>query len=185
MLRSLTIVTVLGGMLGSAWGAADTAAAQTSSAVTVSRRAEPRQLIFDVDVPADGRDVWAALTTSEGMRTWVAPDAKVDLRPGGDWLALFPGAAPGGGTIESLSPPTTLVIHAMAPERFPEVRAVGTTATFTLTACGDRCTHVRLAQTGWRQGGEWDEAFEYLAGGNAQLLDLLHRRFVSRPIKWK
>jgi hypothetical protein len=65
------------------------------------------------------------------------------------------------------------------------VRAVGTTATFTLTACGDHCTHVRLAQTEWRQGKEWDDAFEYLAGGNAQLLEQLRRRFVSGPVKWK
>jgi len=31
-------------------------------------------------------------------------------------------------------------------------------------------TKVTLMQTGWKQGKEWDEAYEYLAGGNAQLL---------------
>jgi uncharacterized protein YndB with AHSA1/START domain len=158
---------------------------QPPSPVTVLKSATPRALQFDVDLPAALNDVWVALTTSDGMRTWIAPEAKVDLRAGGDWLAMFPGAAPGGGKIDSVTPETSLVIHAMAPEKFPEVRAIGTTAAFTLTACGDRCTHVRLVQTGWRAGQEWDAAFEYLSHGNAQLLELLHRRFVSGPLTWK
>ena len=119
------------------------------------------------------------------MITWLAPDAKIELRRGGDWLVMFPGAAPGGGKIELVEAPGKIVIHAMAPEKFPEVRSVGTTATFTLTSCGSACTHVRLVQTGWKQGKEWDDAFEYLAGGNAQLLGLLHRRFTSGPLQWK
>ena len=36
-----------------------------------------------------------------------------------------------------------------------------------------------LVQTGWKPGKEWDDAYEYLAGG-AQLLGMLHRRFVVR-----
>jgi len=37
---------------------------------------------------------------------------------------------------------------------------------------------VRLTQTGWQSGDEWDRAYEYLANGNAQLLETLRRRFV-------
>jgi uncharacterized protein YndB with AHSA1/START domain len=176
---------MIGLILSTGAGGARAAQAPPSSPVTVVKSAAPRALQFDVEVPASIKEVWAALTTSDGMRTWVAPEAKVELRAGGDWLAMFPGAAPGGGRIESVSPETSLVIHAMAPEQFPEVRSIGTTAAFTLTACGERCTHVRLAQTGWREGKEWDAAFEYLARGNAQLLELLHRRFVSGPLTWK
>jgi len=158
---------------------------QTASPVTVVKSASPRQLQFDVEIPARIEEVWAAFSTREGMITWLAPDAKIELRPGGDWLVMFPGAAPGGGKIEQVEAPAKIVIHAMAPEKFPEVRSVGTTATFTLTSCGKACTHVRLVQTGWKQGKEWDDAFEYLAGGNAQLLGLLHRRFTTGPLQWK
>ena len=156
-----------------------------ASPVTVIKSVSPRQLQFDVDIPARIEEVWAAFSTREGMITWLAPDAKIELRPGGDWLVMFPGAAPGGGRIEEVAAPGKIVIHAMAPERFPEVRSIGTTATFTLTSCGSACTHVRLVQTGWKQGKEWDDAFEYLAGGNAQLLGSLHRRFTSGPLQWK
>jgi len=81
-----------------------------------------------------------------------------------------------GPPSEQVDAPRKIVIHAMAPEKFPEVRAVGTTATFTLSSCGAACTHVRLVQTGWKEGKEWDDAYEYLAGGNAQLLEMLYRR---------
>ena len=42
-----------------------------------------------------------------------------------------------------------------------------------------------LTQTGWKQGKEWDDAYEYLAGGNAQLMGQLNYRFVNGPIAWK
>jgi hypothetical protein len=45
-------------------------------------------------------------------------------------------------------------------------------------------TLVRLTQTGWKTGEEWDKAFDYLAQGNAQLLTTLRRRFVDGPLDW-
>src|SRR5437870_301241 len=114
-------------------GTAGVAQAEVRGAVTVERQASPRALLFDVDVPAPADKVWEALTTEAGMVTWITPQARVDLRPGGDWLALFPGAAPGGGSIVSFRPQQELVLRAMAPETFPDVRARRTRATFTLT----------------------------------------------------
>jgi hypothetical protein len=42
-------------------------------------------------------------------------------------------------------------------------------------------TRLTMTQTGWREGRQWDEAYDYLATGNAQLLVRLHQRFVSGP----
>ena len=75
-------------------------------------------------------------------------------------------------------------IKALAPERFPAVRAARTDVTFSLTAVGPAATKVTLVQTGWQPGAEWDAAYEYLAKGNAQLLTQLHQRFVSGPLDW-
>ena len=36
----------------------------------------------------------------------------------------------------------------------------------------------------WKSGAEWDKAYDYLAQGNAELLEMLRRRFVSGPIDW-
>jgi len=153
--------------------------------VTVTKIREPkRELRFEAQIPGVRDSVWQAFTTTAGLNTWLWRDCSVDLRPGGDWLVHFPGGAPGGGTIERIKRGREIVIHAMAPESFPTVRAKGTTAVFQFEALGDTATRVRLKQTGWQSGEEWDKAYDYLATGNAQLLGRLHRRFETGPIDW-
>jgi uncharacterized protein YndB with AHSA1/START domain len=144
----------------------------------------PKQLVIEVEVPAPLHDVWQAFATSEGLSTWLFPDATVDLRPGGDWLVHFPGGSTGGGTIVSFVPEKELVLSALAPDQFPHVRAERTHAVFGFEARGNS-TVVRLTQTGWKEGAEWTKAYEYLTAGNAQLLAALHKRFVDGPTDWK
>jgi uncharacterized protein YndB with AHSA1/START domain len=140
-------------------------------------------LVLEVTVPAPIAVVWQAFTTSDGLSTWLTPGAVVDLREGGEWTAHFPGGSTGGGTILSFVPEKELVLSALAPDRFPTVRATRTKARFQFEARGDT-TIVRLTQTGWKEGDEWVRAYEYLTVGNAQLLVALHHRFVSGPIDW-
>src|SRR5882724_7722322 len=100
------------------------------SPVKVNKLTTPgKALKFEVLIPGKGADVWNAFTTTEGLNTWLWKDCTVDLRPGGGWTVHYPGGATGGGTIVSLQTGRQVVIHAMAPEKFPEVRRVGTTAT--------------------------------------------------------
>jgi uncharacterized protein YndB with AHSA1/START domain len=155
-------------------------------AVTVTMTAEPEKaLLFDVIVPASLDDTWTAMTTSAGLITWLTPQAKVDLRPRGDWLAMWGGnVAPGGGTITEFEPLKSITIRAMAPEQFPTVRRERTTALFTLTPIDAKSTKVTLRQTGWKQGEEWDKAYAYLASGNAMLLNALRQRFITGPVDW-
>jgi uncharacterized protein YndB with AHSA1/START domain len=145
--------------------------------------APEKALRFEVVVPAKVEDVWAAFTTQAGLTTWLWPDVTVDLREGGGWIVHYPGGGTGGGTIVSFKPQRQLVMHAMAPPQFPEVRSTGTTAVFGFEAVGEK-TRVTLTQTGWKAGKEWDAAYEYLAKGNAQLLEQLNYRFVKGPMAW-
>jgi len=142
-----------------------------------------RALVIELTIPAPRAEVWKAFTTSEGLSTWLAPNATVDLRPGGDWIVHFPGST-AGGTILSFVPGQEIVISALAPDKFPTVRAARTRAAFHFESRGNS-TIVRLTQTGWQDGPEWDRAYEYLAAGNAQLLATLHRRFVDGPLDWQ
>ena len=148
-----------------------------------SRSESDKMLRVEVTIPASRSEVWKAFATSEGLSTWLAPNCVVDLRPGGDWMVHFPGGSTGGGTIVSFVPQKEIVISALAPDKFPTVRAQRTTARFELEDHGTG-TLVRLTQTGWKDGDEWDRAYEYLTAGNAELLATLHRRFVSGPIDW-
>lgn len=153
--------------------------------VHVIKEATPEKaLLFEVEIPASLDDVWAAFTTSVGLSTWLTPGAVVELRKGGEWTAHFPGGATGGGTVVDFDPKSKLVISAKAPPTFPHVAAERTTATWTFEPVSDKITRVKLRQTGWKAGEEWDKAYEYLAVGNAQLLDTLSRRFESGPIDW-
>lgn len=164
--------------------------APTRSAENAERMGHPasadsgRVLVLEMTIPAPRAEVWKAFATSEGLSTWLFPNATVDLRPGGDWLVHFPGGSTGGGTIVSFEPEKDLVVSALAPDKFPTVRAQRTRAEFQFEAKGDNATVVRLIQTGWKDGEEWTKAYEYLAVGNAQLLATLHHRFVYGPIDW-
>jgi uncharacterized protein YndB with AHSA1/START domain len=149
----------------------------------VKSGAGEKVLMLEVTVPAPLAEVWKAFTTSEGLSTWLTPGAVVDLREGGEWTAHFPGGSTGGGTILSFVPEKELVVSALAPDKFPAVRAARTRAQFNFEARGGS-TLVRLTQTGWKEGDEWVKAYEYLTVGNAQLLATLHHRFVSGPIDW-
>jgi len=159
--------------------------AQAPGPVKVIKQSEPEKaLIFEVTIPAVRAAVWNAFSTSEGLSTWLTPGAVVDLRAGGEWTAHFPGGKTGGGTILSFVPQQEITIASMAPEQFPTVREQRTRAKFAFVAKGEE-TVVRLTQTEWKSGEEWDKAYEYLASGNAQLLETLRRRFVNGPIDWQ
>jgi uncharacterized protein YndB with AHSA1/START domain len=158
------------------------AAAQTDT--TKAAHEPPEKLVIEMEVPAPLHEVWQAFTTSSGLSTWLTPGATVDLRVGGEWTAHFPNGSTGGGTIVSFVPEKELVIAAMAPDKFPHVRADRTRATFQFEPRGNS-TIVRLTQTGWKSGDEWTRAYEYLAAGNAQLMATLHNRFVDGPIDWE
>ena len=163
---------------------AATAIAVAQSPVKVVRQSTPEKaLIFEATIPAPRAAVWHAFASSEGLSTWLSPGAVVDLKKGGEWTAHYPGGKTGGGTILGFVPEEEMTLSAMAPEWFPTVRAERTTARFQFIATGET-TLVRLTQTGWKTGEEWDKAYEYLAKGNAQLLETLRRRFVNGPIDW-
>jgi uncharacterized protein YndB with AHSA1/START domain len=161
--------------------------AQTNQqgSVSVTRTASPeKRLDFQVTVPGTPAAVWEALTTSQGLVTWLWRDAQVDLRVGGEWLVKFPDTT-GGGTITAFVPMQRLEISALAPERFPNVRRDRTRAVFELRPAADgKSTVVHLSQTGWKSGQEWDSAYDYLAKGNAELLEDLRQRFVTGPFDW-
>ena len=158
--------------------------AQPAGNVTVTKLQVPEKALkFEVIVPAKLDDVWNAFTTHDGLVTWLWSDVSVELKNGGEWTVHFPGGSTGGGTIASFTPSRQIVMRAMAPDKFPTVRRERTIATWDFEPHGAE-TKVTLTQTGWKAGKEWDEAYDYLAAGNAQLLEQLRYRFVKGPINW-
>jgi uncharacterized protein YndB with AHSA1/START domain len=160
------------------------AADQPAAPVRVTRLEKPEKALkIEVTVPARLDDVWTAFTTGSGLNTWLWSDCTVDLRAGGEWTVHYPGGKTGGGTIVGFVPLRSVEMRAMAPEQFPAVRSERTRALFEFETEGGE-TRVTLTQSGWKQGKEWDDAYEYLAKGNAQLLGQLWYRFAQGPIDW-
>ena len=123
----------------------------------------PHELVIQVEVPAPLHAVWQAFTTSDGLSTWLTPDAVVDLRAGGEWTAHFPGGSTGGGTIVSFVPEKEIVISALAPDQFPHVRAERTRAVFqsraaTLQWCASRNPGGRADPNGRAPTNTWSPA---------------------------
>jgi uncharacterized protein YndB with AHSA1/START domain len=164
------------------WHAA--AQEKPESPIKVAKLTTPEKALkFEVTVPAPVGEVWTAFTTTSGLSTWLWKDVTVDLRKDGDWTVHFPGGSSGGGNIVDFTPQRQLVIRALCPEQFPTVRRERTRAVFDFQPV-DGKTRVTLTQTGWKQGKEWDDAYEYLAAGNAQLLNQLLVRFTKGPVQW-
>ncbi len=49
---------------------------------------EPRE-VFEVEIDTSIDDVWAAFTTTAGLKSWIAPLADIDFRVGGKWRANY------------------------------------------------------------------------------------------------
>src|SRR5579863_2392293 len=155
------------------------------SPVKVTKTSVPqKRLDFEVEIPAPVNEVWNCFSTREGMISWITPDAEIEMRVGGDWLAKYPGVLPGGGKIVSFEPEQFITIHAMAPEQFPTVRKEGTTAVFTFIVLDEHHTIVHLSQVGWKSGEEWENAYDHLSRGNDILLTQLRNRFLNGPVNW-
>ena len=123
-----------------------------------------------LDAPID--DVWVALTTPDGLASWLAP-ATVDLREGGVMDIDFGEDGLAGGTIRALDPPRLLEYD----WRFPgEPDSV---IRFELTAHGARTELVlehRLLPD--------DQAIGYGAGWHAHLDRLEARLAGAAPGDW-
>src|SRR3569833_2673873 len=61
----------------------------------------PQQFVIEVELPAPVSEVCHAFASSEGLSSWLFPNATVDLKPGCVWLVFFSGCNTGGGTIVS------------------------------------------------------------------------------------
>jgi uncharacterized protein YndB with AHSA1/START domain len=172
--RALALV-----VLGAVWVAAGPAAAGD------------RVLRGEVTLEASVQDVWDAWTTEEGLRTFFARDAQVDLRVDGLYEVFFdPSAPPGqrgadGMRILVLEPQRRFAFTWNAPLDQPEVRRQRTIVTLDFADAGGGRTKLRITHWGWGEGPEWDRAYEYFdRAWNHAVLPSLEHHFAEGPIDW-
>lgn len=163
----------------------------TAAAQSTRVYAEPAGRVLEVAhiIPAPRAEVWAAFSTSEGLRSFAAPVIEIDLRRGGLWESSYdPAAAIGDeanirNRVLAYLPERMLTI---AVERAPpgfqhaqEVRSLFTVITFDDAA--DGATRVTVWMLGYGEGPAYDALLHDFARGNAWTLQQLERRFREGP----
>jgi len=158
----------------------------TSSPAIAAERAIDESVV----VKAPIAKVWEAWTTSAGIKTFFAPDARIEARVDGPFqVYMNPLAAPGAKgaddmVILALQAPTMLSFTWNAPPHLAEVRKQRTYVTVRLASQGEGETLVTLHHGGWGTGAEWDQAYAYFTKAWPAVLKNLQRSFVDGPYDW-
>lgn len=169
------------------WILAAAAAMSTVSAAMADERAINEK----ITVKAHVDDVWKAWTTTEGVKSFFAPDAKVELRVDGPFeIYINPFAEPGMKGADDMriigfQDKKMLTFTWNAPPSLPEARKQRSVVIVRLISRGDALTDVTLHHVGWGEGGEWDKAHDYFAKSWPNVLKNLQKRFDSGPVDWK
>jgi uncharacterized protein YndB with AHSA1/START domain len=152
--------------------------------------AQERALVKTATVKAPAAEVWKAWTTAAGIKSFFAPDARIEARPGGPFEIHFnPYAKPGMKGADdmvflALQEDRMLSFTWNAPPHLPEARGQRTSVVVRMKPAGEGATEVRLVHSGWGEGGQWDKAYEYFDGAWGRVLANLEKRFVDGPIDW-
>ena len=151
-----------------------------------------RVLQQSVVVPASAADVWAALTTSEGLRSWAVPVAQADLRIGGIMESSYDPKARIGDPANIRSRYLSFVpgrmvsfqvISATPGLKYGELLA-GIHTVLELEPVDSAQTRVVESMVGYPPGMGYDTLYKHFEWGNAWSLRQLHKRFAVGPADW-
>lgn len=143
------------------------------------------------EVPASVDDVWKAWTTSEGVKTFFAENARVELAINGDYEIYFDASQPEGlkGSedckVLSFVPGEMFSFSWNAPPNMPEVRKERTWVVLLFKNLGPKKTRVYLFHLGWQMGEQWQKALQYFSAAWDVVLARLVYRFQYGPLDWK
>ncbi len=153
-----------------------------------------RAISETIAVKANINEVWNAWTTTEGIKTFFAPDANVEARVDGPFqIYMDPTAAPGmkgADDMRFLAVQDKKMISFTwnAPPSLPEARKQRTVVIVRFASRGEQLTDVSIYHVGWGESGandEWDKAYAYFMQAWPKVLKNLKKRFDDGPIDWK
>ncbi len=126
-----------------------------------------RKLVKEVVVNAPVDELWNAWTTAEGVTSFFAPKAKIELQVGGAYEVFFDVSAPQGmrGSEEcrvlSFLPREMLSFEWNAPPSFGKLRGQKTRVVIEFDEVAAGWTRVKLTHLGWGEGDDWDGVYDY------------------------
>lgn len=144
-----------------------------------------------IELNAASDKVWACLTSVEGIKTFFAAEARVELALNGLYEIYFdPAAQPGqrgseGCRILSFVPGEMLSFTWNNPPQLPTIRHQYSWVVIHLAPLGQEKTQLDLIHLGFRAGSEWAEAIKYFDRAWTVVLARLAYALSVEPIDWK
>ena len=133
-----------------------------------------RSIDLSIEVPGTPEEVWEAIATGPGISSWFVPTA-VEERAGGEVRHDFGEMGADSGRVAAWEPPARLVLESAASN--------GATLAFEwlVTAkSGDTCI-VRLVNSGFGSGEEWDADYDGMTNGWPLFLENLRLHLTHFP----
>ncbi len=164
---------------------------QSQENVEVANSKLYRSIIKEITVPAGVDDVWKAWTTKEGIISFFAPDGIVELKINGLYEIYFsPEGEPGrrgaeDNRILAVEPNKMFSFSWDAPGNWPNVRKQRTMVVLKFKILENGSTALSFCQTGWGDGEEWDQVYDYFLGAWDDVFDRLIERFENGPVDWE
>ena len=151
-------------------------------------------LRYEMEVDTPITEVWKAIATEEGIKTWMAPVAKLDLKTGGTVQTNYSTNSKIGDTgtislgIINYIPEEMLIYQITLNDVFPEKcrkEDKNLQEIIQLKPLSKNKTKVSSTMVGWGQGKEWDETYTFFEKGNKWSYQQLLKRFTNGAIDWK
>jgi uncharacterized protein YndB with AHSA1/START domain len=154
--------------------------------------AAPAPLVVSRFVARPPDEVYRAFTTPQGLATFLAPQVRFTLAPGGPFEAYFnPDAPPGlrggeGCVVKAWTEGKVFSFTWNFPPAIPSLRNANARTDVTVTFAAEKDgTRVTLTQSGWKDGDDWAAGRKYFERAWGFVLARLARSFTRGPIDWK
>ena len=143
-------------------------------------------------VTAPREEVWKTMTTTEGLKTFVAPNVFVELKTGGRFDSNYrldgklsdPDAI--HNTVLAYLPLEMFAMRVGLTGIFPKGPRDADTlfSVLTLHDAGPGRTRMVESMAGFGAGADWDMVYAFFERGNAHEFRVLEKRFREGPIDW-
>lgn len=147
-------------------------------------------LVHEAVIDAPVAEVWRAISTAEGWRSWAVP---ISWAPEPDIIetSYAPTARPGDPStirqrVIAAIPERLLVFRTVrAPQGFPDFETYAeVTSLFELEPAGEARTRIRLTGSGYADTEAGRRLLGFFREGNRVSLERLRQRFRTGPLDW-
>jgi uncharacterized protein YndB with AHSA1/START domain len=133
--------------------------------------------------------LWRKWTTSDGLKSFIGVDNRIELKPGGAFEIYFSMDAPEGERgsegcqVLSFLPEEMLTFSWNAPPSIPEVRNQNhrTWVVVQFNKIDQNYTEITLDHLGWLNGEKWNETYVYFEKAWDIVLKALSESCVDHP----